>query len=267
MRGSPVKRRKKQAEESGASWLDTYADMITLVLVFFVLLFSFSTIDAQKWREIMNSLNMKSEEKGAFMQTGDFVKETNRPGFPPDATGSPEPSATPAVSPTPEPTPKVGEEQSNYFDELYHKVSNFIDREDLETQVFVMRQKNGVLLRFSENILFDSGRAYLLDTAEETLGIIAPMLNEVIEDVYMVRVEGHTDDRPIRTDAYPSNWELSAARSVAVVRYLTESQEMDPKKFSVVAYSKYAPIADNDSNENRHKNRRVDIFIEGNQSN
>lgn len=237
--------RRRKADENGTpSWLTTYSDMITLVLVFFVLLFSFSTLDKEKLMQFINSI------QGRVTQTGDLpdLSATDL-GFIVEDT----PTPTPLV------TPEVEEEE---FDKLYEKIDTYLQQMKLTGDVFVFREKKGILLRFSDKVLFDSGEAFIKINAYDILNDIAQMLGELSEEIDIIRVEGHTDNVPIQTSQYPSNWELSAARAVAVVRYFIEDQTLDPLKFSATGYGEYRPIAPNDSSENRQQNRRVDIMIE-----
>lgn len=236
-------KRRRQEENTTGNWLNTYADMITLVLVFFVLLFSFSTLDKKKLEAFISSL------PGRQFQTGDNVN--------PEATdlGFLEPTPTP----TPEATPEIEDEQ---FDQLYAKIYAYVMEKNLAADVFVHQEEKGILLRFSDKILFDSGEAELKTNAYKILEDIGLMLHELFPEIDIIRVEGHTDNVPIQTSQYPSNWELSAARAVAVVRYYIEEKEMDPLKFSATGYGEYRPIAPNDTAANKQLNRRVDIFIE-----
>jgi Flagellar motor protein len=117
------------------------------------------------------------------------------------------------------------------------------------------------LLRFQDNILFDSGSADLKPESLEIMSYIAQLLNaEDFEDKF-ISIEGHTDNVPMNSPRYPSNWELSVGRSSNVVRFLVENNNMDPKRISASGYSEYHPVAPNDNAENRAKNRRVDILI------
>jgi chemotaxis protein MotB len=237
--------RRRRADENGTpSWLTTYSDMITLVLVFFVLLFSFSTLDKAKLMKFINSI------KGSTTQTGELpdLSATDL-GFIIEDT----PTPTPLV------TPEIEEEQ---FDRLFEQIDLYLQDKSLAKEVFVFREKKGILLRFSDKVLFDSGEAFIKTNAYSILNDIAQMLGELSDMIDIIRVEGHTDNVPIRTSQYPSNWELSASRAVAVVRYFIEDQTLDPLKFSATGYGEYRPIALNDSSENRQRNRRVDIMIE-----
>jgi len=119
-------------------------------------------------------------------------------------------------------------------------------------------QERGLIVRFAEQVFFDLGEATLKPEAMTALRKIAPVLKELPN---ALRVEGHTDNWPIRTERFPSNWELSVHRATNVVRFLIEEQGFDPDRLSAAGYAEYRPIRPNDTAENRAVNRRVDIVI------
>lgn len=125
-------------------------------------------------------------------------------------------------------------------------------------QVDLVLQDRGIVIRFSDHVFFDTGRADLRPDACRALDELSGVLLTIPNDV---RVEGHTDSRPISTLIYPSNWELSTARATAVVRYLVEDKGMDPFRLSAAGYGEYRPVADNTTAEGMARNRRVDVVV------
>jgi chemotaxis protein MotB len=119
-------------------------------------------------------------------------------------------------------------------------------------------QERGLIVRFAEQVFFDLGEAALKPEALEVLKTLAGTLKTLPNPL---RVEGHTDNWPISTARFPSNWELSVHRATNVVRFLIEEEGFDPNKLSVAGYSEYRPIRPNDTAEDRAMNRRVDIVI------
>ena len=119
------------------------------------------------------------------------------------------------------------------------------------------------MLRVAASVFFDSGRAEIDEAAEPVLQKISEILVTYQDSFKMVRIEGHTDNRPINTYLYASNWELSTSRAVNVLRWLLDTSGIEAKKFSAIGYSEYYPVEDNSTNEGKRKNRRVDFFIEG----
>jgi len=119
----------------------------------------------------------------------------------------------------------------------------------------------GLLLRFKENVLFDSGKADLKPDAMKILSFLGKVLNQPEFAERYMRVEGHTDNVPIRTVRFPSNWELSTGRASSVIRYYIENSQLRPDRFTASGYGEYYPVANNDTPEGRALNRRVDIVI------
>lgn len=223
--------RKRQREETDTgSWLTTYSDMVTLLLAFFVLLFAFSAVDEGKFSSIINAFQ---NYLGVFTE-GQSILE--------------------APGPLPFEYSDMGNRQ---LYELFEQLSDYIEQEGLQG-VELELQERGLIVRFAEKVFFDLGQATLKPEALEILHSFASQVKDLPNPL---RVEGHTDDWPIRTSTFPSNWELSVQRATNVVRYLIEENGFDPGKLSVAGYSEYRPIRPNDTAQNRAMNRRVDLVI------
>lgn len=223
-----------------AEYMLTYGDMMTLLLCFFVLLFSFSSIDAKKFEAIIQSFSgaLGVLDGGTTVQDAPMLDS----GLMDENTSS-----------------EVLEMQN--FQKLEETIQEYLNENQLSESVTVLEEEAGLLLRFQDNILFDSGSADLKPESLEIMSYIAQLLNaEDFEDKF-ISIEGHTDNVPMNSPRYPSNWELSVGRSSNVVRFLVENNNMDPKRISASGYSEYHPVAPNDNAENRAKNRRVDILI------
>lgn len=141
--------------------------------------------------------------------------------------------------------------------ELFQQMTDYIEQTGMEG-VELELQERGLIVRFAEQVFFDLGQATLKPNALEILDSLADQLRDLPNPL---RVEGHTDDWPIRTSTFPSNWELSVHRATNVVRYLIEEEGFDPQMLSVAGYAEYRPIRPNDTVQNRALNRRVDIVI------
>ncbi|MGI6707462.1 MAG: OmpA family protein [Clostridia bacterium] len=247
-------RPRRRGEQNGGSpeWMTTYADMVTLLLCFFVLLFSFSKIDAEKWRELVKSMRQIgiSEEE--------LRGDSPMPSFP---TELDEDEPFPEESLEPESPEEIQKEEPDEFDELYRKIKDYIQKNGLDTEIELGQNESGILIRFKEHVLFDSGKAEIKKNALTILNDIYGVLHDSEKDIQMIRIEGHTDNVPIHTSHYPSNWELSTARAVNVLRYFIEVRDLNPLKVSAVGYGEYHPIRKNDTDENRARNRRVDLVI------
>lgn len=140
----------------------------------------------------------------------------------------------------------------------YLTVKEYLKDEGMQDQIKIRIEERGVVLEIQDRLLFDSGEAEIKKEAASMLGKVAGILQSVPNQII---VEGHTDNVPIRTAKYPSNWELSVARAVRVVRYLSERHEIPAKRFLATGYGEYQPVAANNSPQGRAQNRRVNIVI------
>ena len=224
-----------ECEEGAPEWMVTFSDMTTLLLTFFVLLLSFSNQDIQKFREMLGSI------KDAFgvqkLEIGEFPAKSTKPFA-------------------------LSEEERypiNISDQALAKAIQEAAAQSgiKEDQVEVNVTDEGVRVRLKGKIFFDPGSARLKK------GILK-FLNSIVEIMrrtdYNLAVEGHTDNIPIRTREFPSNWELSAARAAAVVRYLVE-HGISPKRLKAVGYADSRPLVPNDTPEHRAMNRRVEFLF------
>jgi chemotaxis protein MotB len=228
--------------ENAERWLLTYADLITLLMVFFVVLYSMSQSDATKFHAISAALEQ------AFNL--DVLKGHNTNGLN---------EGTPAVT-TPVQDLFTSPEHAGEVSRLQEVIQQAAqaNASDQNPTVQVGSDKEGVVIRLSGSYLFDSGRAELKPNSLGILDAIAAELRALPNDV---RVDGHTDSTPIDSPRYPTNWELSAARAVTVTRYLSESAGIPAARLTAAGYGEYRPLAPNDTREHRALNRRVEIHI------
>jgi len=244
------KRKPPPQEEGAPAWMNTYGDMVTLLLTFFVLLFSFSTIDAQKWEKIVSSL---SGTPFVAIQAID-----------PGGTQS-ESSSELDLKPTPTPSLESDanmEQIKEKFDELYEKIKTHIEVNNLGSLLNVEEQDNAILIRMSDSALFDSGKDFLKADAKMILGSICVIIEEYDDLIKRIRVEGHTDNVPIHNSRFEDNWELSASRALVVVRYMLSITDLQPQKLIPMGYGEYHPVDSNETAAGRASNRRVDFVIE-----
>ncbi|NLY42467.1 MAG: OmpA family protein [Clostridiaceae bacterium] len=245
--------RKKIEESKGstARWLNTYADMVTLLLTFFVMLFAMSNIDAQKFQEIIRSFQgtLGINYGGTSVRSNEVISQSMDHFADIDEYYS----ESRIIA-------GINEEMQEIEDmgKIYTQVQAYIKDNNLIDSVEILNEKSGLLIRFKENVLFDSGKADLKEDAKEILKRISQILSQFNNDI---RIEGHTDNVPMNTPEFPSNWELSTKRAVNVLKYFIEESGFDPVRLSAVGYGEYHPVADNDTVEGRRKNRRVDIVI------
>ena len=256
--------RRKRRQEVGPSherWLISYADFITLLFAFFVVLFASAQVDHRKVGQIAMAIQV------AFQQMGVF--ETSNTRMPLGKT-EPMPFEKVQVIENAMRETDVGQMVSP----MQGVISNAPDRESLadlrrtlETtlskqiegqSVGIHETHEGLVVSLREIGFFDSGSATLRPGAEASLKQIADVLRNVPE---AIRIEGHTDNVPIHTAAFPSNWELSTARATEIVKLFITRYQFDPARLQASGYAEYHPAAPNNTSEGRSLNRRVDIVI------
>ncbi|MFS8500217.1 MAG: flagellar motor protein MotB [Caldicoprobacter sp.] len=249
------KRRAKKSSGGVAEWFTTYSDMVTLLLTFFVMLYSFSIIDMQKWEAVVESLrgSIGILEGGASISD---IPGVNQSGISPVDL---EKLVGNKMQEGHGKQKNIG--QVDPFLKLYEQMSQYIAQNKIPAQLELSPTQTEILIRFKDYVLFDVGKAELKPEAKEILDRIANILLNYIDQIDRVRVEGHTDTQPINTIFYPTNWELSADRAIKVVRYFQEKHGFPGNKLSGEGYGEYYPIASNETEEGRAKNRRVDVQI------
>jgi chemotaxis protein MotB len=236
------------AHENQERWLLTYADLITLLMVFFVVMYSMSRADVSKFAKLQAALQRA------------FHVEVLK-GDTPTSIGG-EHGASP-VRLTLEETPAnpafvaLDNRLISTVDDLRQALSQLPGSES-SAQVQIGPARDGVVISLSGNVLFDSGKAELKPRGMEMLNAVAGRLRLLPNEV---RIEGHTDDIPISTRAYPTNWELSAARATTVARYLSEPGGITAPRLVAAGYGQHRPVESNGTREGRARNRRVDIVV------
>jgi chemotaxis protein MotB len=141
---------------------------------------------------------------------------------------------------------------------VFEELESLSARLDFEGEVNLAFTKEGLVMRLSEKALFDSGVAAVSPEAYPLLGKIGAI---IAKTAYFIRIEGHTDNLPIHTRVFPSNWELSTARAVNVLRYFIETHKIDPQRLAAVGFAEYQPLTSNNMQPNQSKNRRVEIIF------
>lgn len=240
-------RRKKDSEGEGSGmerWLLTYADLITLLMVFFVLMYSISTVNAEKMEAVAQSLSQVL--KGSAMEIMDF----SGPAIIEGQSG-----ATPGTEELLASAVKMAAAQERL--EQYLETLEAIDP-DISKNIVIMQQERGLVISLKDTLLFPKGSAELTPRARQIISGVGQSLSE-LPNYY--RVEGHTDNLPIHTAQFPSNWELSALRANNVARLLISENAVDPEKISITGYGEYRPLVANTNEINRSINRRVDIVV------
>lgn len=243
-----MSRRKQDEEKKGSpAWMATYGDMVTLLLVFFVMLFAMSTIDIVKFEKIIQSIqgSISINYQGEAITDEELITDGNIM----------EQQRQEMLDELQE---REQQRDIEDMEKIYLQISAYIEQNHLGDAVEITKEKPGILIRFTDNVLYDSGKADLKVEAKNILTNIAAIFEEFDKNI---RVEGHTDNVPIHNEEFDSNWELSGQRAANVVKYFIEENNISPKRLSFSGYGEYHPVADNATPEGRQKNRRVDVVI------
>lgn len=239
-----TRRAKRIEHDNHDRWLISYADFVTLLFAFFVVMYSISSVNEEKYKTFGDALN------SAF---GKQVSGVAPAGL----EASREPNLFQMVD---RQTARLGEQQRRIqerMNTLHTGLSQVMTELIAQRQVSVNRTRRGVEVDISASTLFGTGEATLRPGTLEVLRQVAAVLGK---EELQVEVEGHTDDVPIATAQFPSNWELSSARASSVVRLLIENG-IPPRRLAVVGLASNQPLVPNDSPDNRAKNRRVTITV------
>ncbi|MCU7906133.1 MAG: flagellar motor protein MotD [Candidatus Thiodiazotropha sp. (ex Epidulcina cf. delphinae)] len=268
-----TKRRKRKAEHvNHERWLVSYADFITLLFAFFVVMYSVSSVNEGKYRVLSQTLTNAFQESRRSLdpiQIGELSRDSGEtPGMgrksaliqselrqgpgSHDQQGVDLAGEADAVSVMPA---DEGQRLGFLAASIEDMLSEYVDQDLVE----VSFTEDRVVVNMKDKMLFASASAHLSKTAVEALRNISRVL-EIVPN--QVQVEGNTDNRPINTEEFPSNWELSAARAASVVHLMTR-MGIDPNRLSAVGYAEHRPVADNKSEAGRAKNRRVSLVILG----
>lgn len=257
-----MSRRKKGTEHANHErWLVSYADFITLLFAFFVVLYASAQVDAKKMARVAAAI------QGGFQQMGVFsgnspkgpIETAETPSAPQDKSPSPSTPDLPQVIPSIEHSNSQGD-AGNGVDiaELKQQLEQALGDEIKKHEVQMHVGSDGLVVSLREVGFFNSGDDVLLPEAQPAITRIAKIL---AEKGFEIRVEGHTDNVPMHSERFKSNWELSTARATEVASLLVEKHHFNPKQVSVAGYSEYRPVAPNDTEEGRKMNRRVDLVI------
>jgi chemotaxis protein MotB len=261
------RRRKKQADQvNHERWIVSYADFITLLFAFFVVMYSVSSVNEGKYRVLSQTLTTAFQETGRSLepiQVGELQQQSDQMiGEEQSALIETENRIGPG---TYDDSGKLDSAMNLPSDEgqrmrfLAATIEDMLELYVEQDLVDVSFTENRVRVNMKDKMLYASGSAHLSNAAVTALRDISRVLSTVPN---AIQVEGNTDNRPIHTEEFPSNWELSAARAASVVHLLTR-MGVDPSRLSAIGYGEHHPTASNDSEEGRAKNRRVTLVILG----
>ncbi|TCI31258.1 flagellar motor protein MotB [Exiguobacterium sp. SL-10] len=238
-----MKRKKKHDHEEHIpeGWLIPYADLLTLLLALFIVLFASSNVDQTKLEKMSQSFSQvfsggTSVFQASTASNSDISRTTKT-----DTTSNPR-------------TYELAK-----LDELKEEVNQYIQKNGLEDEIKATINSSGLVLTIQDRALFSMGEA----TLDADARAVARSISGILEQAgnREIVVSGHTDNIPINTARFPSNWELSSARATAFMRGLLTNDALNPSQFTLASYGEYKPIATNDTEDGRSKNRRVEVLI------
>ena len=234
----------KSPRAGAPAWITTFADLVTLLMAFFVLLFAMSTTQQETYKEMVQSLRTALGEQ-AVPEAG------TREGLTMHAVPSEPPAQNQQID-------ELGAMIEKEMEDIVSEVRELVLLNKLGGEVSVTKTEDGVVITMSDLLLFSRGGTNLSAKGRDILKKVATVLSKL---AYHVKIKGHTDSSPISSTMFPSNWELSSARASTVVRLLVENG-VPPQYVSAEGYASYHPVATNDTAKGRSLNRRVEIVYE-----
>ena len=241
--------KKKKSSGGGANWMDTYGDMVTLLLTFFVLLYSMSTISEDKWKAIVQSFNPDAIIEDANVSGGHDGHSSDMEDF---------------GMPTMQDLQAMQEAIEAALDELFEAIKSYVDENGLSQSVEIIRGDGYVFISFNDAVFFAGDSAVLLPLGREVLSAVSDAFTVAKDYIDEVRVMGHTaQGSPDRPNHVEVDRQLSSDRAANAVIFIQEHTELDPARLVSMAFGQWRPIDGNSTEEQRSHNRRVEILITG----
>ena len=260
-----ARRKKEEMQKASAEWMNTFADLMNLLLCFFVLLFAMSTVDAQKFELVVASFSQTFSifsgghiSVGEGMVLGNGVSQLNELDKYMESLGKTAENEE-ETEELDEIQKKMEEAKMEESEKLAERIEEAIEEGQMEEEIQLDFTSSYVQLTLKGAILFDSGSAELKKDAMPIIERVALILERYAENV--IEIEGHTDNIPIHNSKYANNNELSSSRALSMFDYLINHTALEPSKIKHSGRGEYLPIADNSTPEGRAKNRRIEIKI------
>lgn len=229
-----MKRRKRA--EGGANWMDTYGDLVTLLLCFFVLLYSISTLDQAKWIQVVKSFNPDAKEVSQIVNDQTAEADDDVPGG--------------------------LDEEFDDFDDLYENLKAAIEAAGLQGEVELFKGDGYTFITFRDNVFFDGDSSIIKEGGSSILSQFSSIVSGVSDSVKEIQVLGHTTQADPNVVNEPvGDRVLSAERAARVAAYIQTRTNIPPESITSIGYGQWRPIAPFDTEENRAKNRRVELLI------
>lgn len=254
----PTRRRRRKGNEGGDQrdrWMITYADLITLLLIFFVIMYAMSRLDTEKYKIVTQSLQATFHSGDSLLEMGSGLTgsaDTQKHKNPPPAKTGAKDAETPMSE-----RELAFRKQEEELADFMKVIKQYVRDNQLDNDIFISDEPQGIAITLSDRFLFDPGRAELKTGAEPVLGKLASLFKDLDATV---SIEGHTDNVPAGP-WYKDNWELSGARAMSVLRYFLDVSKLSPDSFQYAGYADTRPAGDNATSQGRQKNRRVEITV------
>jgi len=253
---SKKQRHEHHEEHPDESWLLPYSDLMTLLLALFIVLYSVSSVNTSKLEELSQAFKtafsdgLSIFDKSTIVNTGDVQSHT-------DMTRTLSPSGK--KKPTESSQSDLQKQEQQNLEALQQQLDEYIKQNGLSSQLETQLNQSQLLITIRDNALFASASAAVKPEARMLAVAIGEMLQPYND--YEVLVTGHTDNTPINTTEFPSNWELSTKRAVNFMKILLENKSFDPGRFGAIGYGEYRPVDTNATTAGKAKNRRVEVSI------
>lgn len=236
-------KKRNKAPEGGSNWMDTYGDMVTLLLCFFVLLYSISSVDQAKWEMLVRSFNPEAKELSQVI-TGDDPEKLKGP------------------DPVPGGIENEGIDADEDFNHLYEQLKKAVEESNLTAEVELFKGDGYTFVTFRDSVFFDGDSSVIKPEGREILDKFASVISSAKDSIKEIQVLGHTSQaRPdVQNDAEGDRL-LASERSARVAAHIQRQSLVSPEKLVAVGYGQFRPVAPFDTSENRSKNRRVELLI------
>jgi chemotaxis protein MotB len=245
-----MRRRQEKKHQNHERWLVSYADFITLMFAFFVVLYASSQADKHKQAQFAHAIDAAFQSLSVF----DAVQVKSQAGMAKSSDETIPVNIVLGDELSQAPPETVRHDFNRMQSQLHNRLSNQIAQHVVALRI----GRDGLVISLREAGFFDSGSANPHAAAMSSIDSIVEVLRPT---PYDLRIEGHTDNVPIHTEQYASNWELSAARATVMARLFIEREHFAPQRLSAAGYGEFHPVAGNDTAEGRGQNRRVDIIV------
>lgn len=250
-------RRQEPEEHADESWLLPYADLLTLLLALFIVLYSMSAVDAKKFEEMSEAFNTTFTSGSGVLDYKSPTPTQEESSI--KATSKSDEELTSSKDKLKKQQELLRKQEQIDLEKLKKQIDQYIQKSGLTNQLDTKLNQSELMITISDSALFASGKATVKPESKQLAAAISNMLQEFPD--YDIVVSGHTDNIPIYNTDYESNWDLSSDRALQFMKILLLNSNLDPKKFTPVGYGEYHPIVDNINNVNRAKNRRVEVSL------